>query len=317
VLQAWRAAIRHLRGERPDLVLLVDYPDFNLRFARQARRAGIPVVYFVGPQVWAWRRHRVRQIARDVTRMLVILPFEEEFYREHGVPARFVGHPLADLTRPAESRAAAAQDLGLPVEAPVLGLLPGSRRNEVKALLPVMLQAAERLRRSHPGLRCLLPVASRRHREMVSVHLASSPVPLEVVEGRFEKVVSACSAALVASGTATLETALLEVPMVVAYSVRPSTFRLVRWLSPLEHAALPNLILGRRVVPECIQTDCTPENLAAEISPFLKEGERRREMIDALRQVRVALGGGGSIERAADEIVDLLRTRIEGSPQVP
>ena len=317
VLQAWRTALRNLRTERPDLVILIDYPDFNLRFARQARRAAIPVVYFVSPQVWAWRRRRVRQIARDVTRMLVILPFEEAFYRDHGVSVSFVGHPLVDLTRPAESRQAAAQELGLPLDAPVLGLLPGSRRNEVEALLPVMLQAAARVSRAHPGLRCVLPLAGGLHRERIAEQVASSPVPVEAVPDRFDRVVSACNAALVASGTASLETALLEVPLVVAYRMRPWTFRLVRWLSPLEHAALPNLVLGRCAVPEFIQEDCTAEKLAAAVSPLLQDGPPRRSMIDSLRQVRQGLGGGGAIDRAAEEIVELLQGRRDSPSTVP
>jgi len=309
IWKAWRTARAHLRQARPDLVLLVDYPDFNLRFARVARRAGIPVVYFVSPQVWAWRRYRVRQIARDVDLMLVLFPFETAFYEEAGVPVEFVGHPLVDLVEPPGEAAVAAEALGLDPAAPVLGLLPGSRRSEVKMLLPVMLDAAARLARQHPQLQCVLPLAPGLTRDAVEAHLAGAPVAVRVVESDFHRALTACGAAMVASGTATLEAALLQVPMVITYKLSPWTYRLARRLFQLRDVGLPNLVLGRREVPECIQEDCVGERLAERVAPFLEDGEERRRVVQALGQVRGLLGQGGAFGRAAGAVVRVLSSR--------
>jgi len=309
ILGAWRAARSHLARERPDLVVLIDYPDFNLRFARVARRAGIPVVYFVGPQVWAWRRYRVRQIARDVSRMLVILPFEEEFYRRHGVAATFVGHPLVDLVRRPASREESARGIGLDPSRPVLGLLPGSRRNEVGALLPPFLGAAAIVARAIPGAQFALPAAAGVAEEEFTRGLASAKVPVLRVSGAFERVVAACDAALVASGTATLETALLGVPPVIAYRMHAWTYALARSLSSLSLVGLPNLILGRRAFAECIQRECAPAPLAAAALPLLGRTAERDAATRALDEIPARLGGGGGIDRAAAAIASLLEER--------
>ncbi len=309
IWKAWRTARAHLRSARPDLVLLVDYPDFNLRFARVARRTGVPVVYFVSPQVWAWRRHRVRQIARDVDLMLVLFPFETAFYEEAGVPVEFVGHPLVDLVQPPGEAGAAAQALGLDPEAPVLGLLPGSRRSEVGMLLPVMLDAAARLAQRHQQLQCVLPLAPGLNRAAVDRHLSSAQVAVQVVENDFHRALTACRAAMVASGTATLETALLQVPMVITYKVSPWTYRIARRLSRLRDVGLPNLILGRREVPECIQDDCVGERVAAQVAPFLEDGDERRRVVQALGELRSLLGRGGAFQRAADAVVRVFPSR--------
>jgi lipid-A-disaccharide synthase len=307
ILGAWRAARAHLLGERPDLVVLIDYPDFNLRFARVAHRSGIPVVYFVGPQVWAWRRYRVRQIARDVDQMLVILPFEEAFYRRHGVPAKFVGHPLVDLVRRTLTRDEAARAIGLDPGRPVLGLLPGSRRNEVRSLLPCFLGAAAIVAGRIPGVQFVLPAAAGVAESEFTVPLAASAVPVRRVAGEFERVVAACDVALVASGTATLETALLGVPLVIAYRVHRGTYALARALSSLDLVGLPNLILGRRAFAECIQRDCSPVPLAAAVAPLFGDTPERTAAVGALAELPARLGGGGGIDRAADEVLSVLR----------
>ncbi|MGD8374554.1 MAG: lipid-A-disaccharide synthase [Acidobacteriota bacterium] len=303
---AWRVARAALQRERPDAVILVDYPDFNLAFARVARRAGIPVIYFVGPQVWAWRRYRVRRIARDVTRMLVILPFEESFYRENGVSARFVGHPLVDLVRPVASRERAAAALGIPEDVPVLGLLPGSRRNEIRAVLPAMLAAAGIVERGLPGLRTVLPVASPRHLPVLEEMIRDAGMPVLCREGDFPGTVGACDAILAASGTATLEVSLMGVPLVITYRVSRWTYGLVSRLSSVTRAGLPNLILGRDAVPERLQEECRGDALASAVLPLMRPGEPRSAMLRDFDELRRRLGGGGAIERAADAVVELL-----------
>jgi len=313
ILSAWRAARAHLLRERPDLVVLIDYPDFNLRFARVARRAGVPVVYFVGPQVWAWRQYRVRQIARDVDRMLVILPFEEAFYRSHGVAATFVGHPLVDLVRRPAPRAEAARAVGLDPGRPVLGLLPGSRRNEVRTMLPRFLGAAAIVAARIPGAQFVVPKAAGVAESEFSAPLAAAAVPVRGVAGEFDRVVAACDVALVASGTATLETALLGVPPVIAYRVHHGTYALARALSSLELVGLPNLILGRRAFAECIQRDCAPGPLAAAALPLFGDTPERHAAERALAEIPARLGGGGGIERAASEVVSVLRDRLRAA----
>jgi lipid-A-disaccharide synthase len=313
IWSAWRAARRQLHSARPDLVILVDYPDFNLRFARVARRAAVPVVYFVSPQVWAWRQRRVRRIARDVDRMLVLFPFETRFYEDAGVPVEFVGHPLVDLVPPPGDAAAAAAELGLDPEAPVLGLLPGSRRSEVALLLPVMLEAAARLAESRPELQCVLPLAGGLDRHTVDRHLAASPLDVHVVPDRFHTTLTACRAALVASGTATLETALLQIPMVITYKLSPWTYRLARRMFRLSEVGLPNLILGRRAVPECIQDQCEAGTIASHAAALLKDGPERLRQVQALGEVRQQLGAGGAFGRAADAVVRVLQGDLDGA----
>ncbi len=288
--------------DRPDLVLLIDYPDFNLRLANKARRAGVPVVYFVSPQVWAWRRGRVRQIAANVDRMLVILPFEEEFYRRAGVPVEFVGHPLVDLVRASRTRDQTLGPLGLDPRRPTVALLPGSRHNEIDAHLPPMVGAAGLLREEFRDLQFLLPIAPTVEvNEMRQRLLTLGPDRLGIVlvtEVRYDAL-AACDAAVVASGTATLETALLGVPMVVVYRVNPLTFALASAFSDVPHIAMPNLIVGRRVVPELVQRACRPEPIASELRRILTDPRVTADMRRSLAEVRARLGSPGAIDKAA------------------
>jgi lipid-A-disaccharide synthase len=241
--------------------------------------------------------------------MLVILPFEEEFYRQHGVSARFVGHPLVDLVEPRTDRAAAAAAAGLSPARPVLGLLPGSRRNELRELLPVLVQAAREVSRAIPGLQTVLPVANPRFRAQVDAELRSSDLSVTVVDDDFRGGVAACDAVLVASGTATLEVSLMQIPLVITYRVSPWTYRFVTSLTTVEHAGLPNLILGRKAVPERIQEECRADLLAESVLPLMQPTDAREEMLGALSELRDRLGGGGAIPRAADCVVELLRER--------
>ena len=306
---------------RPDLALLIDYPDFNLRLAKKARQAGVPVLYFVSPQVWAWRRGRVRQIAGVVDRMLVILPFEEEIYRRAGVPVEFVGHPLLDLVQKEGTRQQALRPLGLDPNSPTVALMPGSRRNELGAHLAIMLGAARRLRGEFRDLQFLVPVAptldsadvERILREERDGSAAAGMPAAElgcvlVRDGRYAAL-AACDAAVVASGTATLETALLGVPMVIVYRMNPLTFALARLISDVPHVGMPNLIAGSRIVPELVQGECTPERIAGEIRRILTNPAAAETMRRALSGVRSKLGRPGAIDRVAAAAWDMIGAR--------
>jgi len=326
VLGSARAIWRAYRGardllssaDRPDLVLLIDYPDFNLRLARKAKEAGVPVLYFVSPQIWAWRKGRVRQIAAMVDRMLVILPFEVEIYRRAGVPVEFVGHPLLDLVQKAGTRDQALRPLGLDPKRPTIALLPGSRRNELRAHLGIMLGAARLLRGEFRDLQFLVPVAPTlgaggveeilREERARAVAAGAASADLECVlvrEGRYDAV-AACHAAVVASGTATLETALLGVPMVIIYRMNPLTFALARMISDVPHIGMPNLIAGRRIVPELVQGGCTPERIAQELRRILTDPDAAETMRHALAGVRSGLGRTGAIDRVAATAWDMI-----------
>jgi lipid-A-disaccharide synthase len=307
--------------DRPDLVLLIDYPDFNLRLAARARKARVPVLYFVSPQIWAWRKGRVKQIAAAVNRMLVILPFEEDLYRRAGVPVEFVGHPLLDLVRPARSRDQTLRPLGLDPRRPTVALLPGSRRNELRAHLGIMLGAARRLREEFRDLQFLMLVAPtlgsgeveeilRRERSRArSSGAAGGDLECVLVrEGRYDAL-AASDAAIVASGTATVETALLGVPMVIIYRMNALTFAIARLISDVPHVGMPNLIAGERIVPELVQGECTPGRIAGEARRILTDPSAAETMRRALAGVRSRLGRPGAIGRVAAAAWDMIGAR--------
>ena len=306
--------LRRLRGvfkrllaetdrQRPDAAVLVDYPEFNLRVAAQLRQRGIPVAYYVSPQVWAWRPGRVKTIRRVVDRMLVIFPFEEAIYREAGVPVTFVGHPLVELVqRPAVETVRAR--LGLDPGRPLVALLPGSRRKEITANLPGLAGAVRLLVARRPDLQFALAVAPSVDVRQVEAGIAGLPVSL--VHDATHDVLAAASVALVASGTATVETAILGTPMVVVYRVAPLTYHLGRHLIRVPHVAMANLIAGRRLVPELIQGDFTPEAVATEAIALLEDPARAATMREGLAEVRARLGGPGASARAAAAVADLM-----------
>lgn len=315
IRRRFRNLVETARQRRPKAAVLIDFPDFNLRLARELHRMGIPVFYFVSPQVWAWRSGRVKQIRKHVRKMIVIFPFEHTFYRERGVEVSYVGHPLAYSRAPVESRAEAAKSLGLDPDKHWIGILPGSRRKEVELNLPEMLNAA-RLLSAHAGYEFVLPVASTLSLNWMKSQLSTAGPKVTAVPGT-QRILPHLRAAVVASGTATVETAIAGVPMVVVYRLTGLTWVLGRRLVRIDTFAMPNLIAGRRIVRELIQRDFTAENVAREISQLIPEGPPRREMIAALEEVRQKLRDSGSAEapavRAAREIMESLAAPVESA----
>ncbi|MBZ0168123.1 Lipid-A-disaccharide synthase [Candidatus Methylomirabilis lanthanidiphila] len=310
IWRAYRSMIRCLRDRRPDLVILVDFPDFNLRLARRAFRLGIPVVYFIGPQVWAWRAGRIRAIARYVRRLLVIFPFEEGFYRDRGVEASYVGHPLMDRLACAPSMDEARRRLGLEGEAPVLGLLPGSRVGELARHLPVLLRSAKQLMAERPDLRVIIAAADGLPLDLIGSYVNQEAVSVRVVQGRTYEVVAASDLILVASGTATLEAGIIGTPMVIVYRLAFLSWLFGRLLIRVPYIGMVNLVAGKRVVPELIQFQATPERIADEARRLLQSAEQRCRTRQELRQMRDRLGPSGALSRTADAILECLRSGV-------
>jgi lipid-A-disaccharide synthase len=294
---------RELREGRPDLFVPIDFPDFNLRLCPTAAAAGVPVFYYVSPQVWAWRVGRLRIIARTVRRMLVLFPFEADIYRARGVDAFFVGHPLAEGVVAGRGRDEVRRSLGLAERERLVALLPGSRRHEVEAMLPSMLAAAQAL---GDGVRAVVAEAPSLPPGFVDAIVARESPGVAVVRDDTYTLVAASDAALVTSGTATLECALLGCPMVVAYRMSPFSYAVARRLVKVPFIAMPNLLLGRAAVAELVQDDATPERMAAELSRLLDDEDlraRTRSDFDAIRSLLVR---PGAADRAAALALELL-----------
>jgi lipid-A-disaccharide synthase len=291
--------------QQPDVAVLVDYPDFNLRLARHLRRRGVRVVYYVSPQVWAWRRGRLDTIRKTVDHMMVIFPFEEALYREAGVPVTFVGHPLVDLVHPPADKRGFVQGLGLDAERPIVALLPGSRPKEIAHNLPPLAGAVEMLAGERPELQFLLALAPSLSFRAIADALGSLPV--HIVANQAQGVLACGTVSVVASGTATVEAALLGAPMVVVYRLAPLTYLLGRRLVKVPHFAMANLIAGERVVPEVIQRELTPERVAAEVRALLDAPARREVMRARLAEVRRKLGEPGASGRAAAVVLSVAR----------
>jgi lipid-A-disaccharide synthase len=306
ILAVLRGLRRAAEERRPRVALLVDSPDFNLRLAKHLKRLGVKVVYYVSPMIWAWRRGRARKIAKVVDRMLCILPFEERFYEGTGVPARFVGHPFAERALPGDA-ASYRTALGLPSGRTTVALLPGSRRSEIARILPPMLEAAERIKALHPDVQFVIPVASTLSEESLRPALARhAGLDVRLVAGRADESVGASDAALVKSGTSTLETALMNRPMVVVYKMAWLSYWVARLLVRMSHFALVNILAGRTVVPELLQQEASPERMASEIERLLSDPGARRAQLDGLLEVRRSLGEPGAARRVAEEIAGAL-----------
>jgi len=318
ILRAWRRLHRTVRDTKPDLVILVDTPDFNLPLARRARRHGVPVLYFIGPQVWAWRQGRIHKIARRVDRLAVIFPFEVDFYRPTGLRVDFVGHPLVERMHAAMGRHDRGSDrrsLGLDPDSPVVALLPGSRRNEIENMLPLFLETASILHARDPRVAFVLPVAPTLPRAWLEAKIRTARLPsllrLEVVEAKTYEAVSACDVALAMPGTVNLEVALLGRPQVAAVRLHPITYRIALRLVRVPWVTLPNLIAQAPVIPEFWQDDASPERLADALRGLL-EGPARDTQLAGMARVRELLGSGGAAERTAEIACEMIRGSATG-----
>ena len=289
-----------LKDNPPDLVILIDYPGFNLNLSKKAHDLGIPVLYYIPPQVWAWRERRVKKIAKRVDRVAVILPFEKEFYARYGIRVEYVGHPLLNGL---EERGSSEQVRGHPGsdndQFPVVGLLPGSRNEEITRHMPPMMGAAEIISRTYPDLRCILPLASTVSEEIVKPYLEDVKFDVTIRSADTKEVLRECDLALIASGTATLEAAITETPMVILYKVSFLTYLISKLLAKVTHIGLVNLVAGREIVPELIQGDAMDSRLAEEGLRILEDEAIQEDMKANLRMVRGQLGQGGASERAA------------------
>lgn len=295
-----------LREERPDLLVCVDYKEFNFKLARYAKEIGIKVLFYVSPQVWAWRPGRAKQYGAVIDMMAVIFPFEVPYYEKENVPVRYVGHPSVDKVHPQLSKDEAFRVLGLGKSKPIIGILPGSRRNEIERMLPVMLDAAYKLQNKFPGIHFLLPQADSIPDALIENHIKSAQLMLTVIKKKPYDVIQCCDAIMTTSGTASLEIALLGVPMVIAYKLASLTYWLGRRLIKTPYIGLPNIILGKAAVKELIQHDATADNLAAEITRLLKENSYAEIIRSDLSRVKELLGEGGGSKNMALLALEML-----------
>jgi lipid-A-disaccharide synthase len=313
ILAARRTLLRTMAERKPSLLILIDFPDFNLMLAGKAKKLGIPVLYYISPQVWAWRQGRTGKIGRLADRIAVILPFEKEFYRSRGVEVDFVGHPLLDTVAPTMTQEAFRDSMGIEPGKTIIGLLPGSRKKEISSLLPDFLEAARLIAGStDTGFVFVIPRASTvspalleeqgisRYRDILDIRVSD--------HNRYDLMAN-CRAAVAASGTVTLELALLGVPTVAAYKLTGRSYFLGRLLVRLRWFTLVNLIAGREVIPELLQAEVNPQAIARQLLPLLRDGGRREAVRRGLDEVRKKLGGPGASRRAAEIALEMIEEK--------
>jgi lipid-A-disaccharide synthase len=306
----YRRLVADARATRPDVFVAIDFPDFNFTLGRALKKLGVPVVYYISPQLWAWRAGRMKTMRRLADRVLVIFPFEEPIYKEAGVPVQWVGHPLFDVAAPPQPRDAFLRRAGLDPARPVVALLPGSRRNELHAILPDLARAALLIRGRLPSAQIIVaraPHLDDASFEPLALIAAGGGSPAAVVSGHADDVLAAADVALVASGTVTVQAALHECPMVVVYRLSPLTYRLGKPFVRVDTYAMANLVAGRRVVPELIQEAFTPAAVAAEALRVLDDPAHAARVRAELREVRARLGGPGASRRAAEAVIAVAR----------
>jgi lipid-A-disaccharide synthase len=297
---------KSLDDVKPDLVILIDYAGFNLRLAKAAHQRGIKVFYYISPQVWASRQGRIQQIKKFVNKMAVILPFEVDTYAQKGFAVEYVGHPLLDLVKTEYSRLESRKKFGLAENITTIGLLPGSRTSEVVKLLPEMLKAAEIMAQKTPDIQFVLPLADTLSEKSVADIIFGSAIKVNIIKGRTYDVISCADLAIVASGTATLETALLGIPMIIVYKISPLTYFIGKMIITVKNIGIVNIIAGKTIVPELIQNEANGPRIADEALSILTNDERRREIIRDLAEIRAKLGTPGAAIRAAKLAYDML-----------
>ncbi len=307
IRRVFKETVAYLERERPRVLILIDYPGFNIRLAEQAHRLGIQVLYYVCPQVWAWHRSRIHKLRKYVDQALVILPFEENFLSQGGVNARFVGTPWLDMMKLTMTREEVFAHFGFAPEKKLVGLLPGSRAGEVERLLPIILEAAEKIVAERPDTQFVIPRATTVKRELIDHLLTMARVPVKVIDAYRYNVRSAMDMAIVASGTATLETGLLGCPMVIVYKVSYLSWLIGKSLVNIPYIGLINIVAGDMVVPELLQDQCTPQNIAEQCLKVLGDPKEIEKVKYQLARVKEKMGGPGASDRVARIVLAMLR----------
>ena len=302
----YRALMKEIASLKYTAVILIDYPTLNLRLAKHSRKHSCPVYYFISPQIWAWRKGRIKDIRKSVHKMFVVLPFEEKMYQEAGVDAEFLGHPFIDVVHPTRTRGDSLEKFALDSHKKIVGLLPGSRMNEITSLLDEILLAAEKVKKEMGECQFLLPVADTIDPVLIQKKLGSNPLDIKILKGETYNVMNTCDALIIASGSATLEAGIIGCPMVIIYKLSPLTYWLALMLINTPYYGLINIVAGESVVPELIQSKANAENIAAEILKFLKNPEYCQEVQNRLLLVRKNLGRPGVMKAVAASMVDSL-----------
>ncbi|MEK9627975.1 MAG: lipid-A-disaccharide synthase [Nitrospinota bacterium] len=302
----YRTLQKEIESRKYTAVILIDYPTLNLRLAKHSRRNNCPVYYFISPQVWAWRKGRIKEIRKSVHKMFVILPFEERMYQEAGVDAEFLGHPFIDLVKPTRSREESLEKFGLDPNKKIVGLLPGSRMNEINFLLEEMLSAAEKIKKEIEGCQFILPIAESIDPDLIRKRLGANKLNIKILAGETYNAMNVCDALIIASGSATLEAGIIGCPMVIIYKLSPITYWLALLLINTPHYGLVNIVAEERVVPELIQGEANAEKIATEILKLLKNPEHSRDVKNRLKLVRKNLGNPGVLKAVAASVADSL-----------
>ncbi len=312
IWRAMRSLTRVLNGpEPPDVLVLIDFAEFNLQLAARAKKAGVPVLYYVSPQVWAWRRGRVKRIARVVDQLAAIFPFEPDLYRGQDIEVDYVGHPLLDEFEVGRDRATLLRSWGMNSGQPIIGLFPGSRRNEIKYIFDTLVQTALELQQQFPNARFLLPVAADSLRGEIEQRLAATELPVRLMEENIHDVIRACDAIMTVSGTVTLQIALSGTPMAIVYKMAPLSYTVGRRLIRVPHIGLANIVAGREVVREFVQEHATPANIATEMAAILRDDDYHRSIRRGLAEVREKMGKGGCSGRVAAMVSELSRRGVK------
>jgi len=299
--------MRALLLERnPELLILVDYPEFNLRLARDAKAAGIKVLFYISPQVWAWRQKRVHTIRERVNMMAVVFPFEADFYQQHQVPVRYVGHPLVNEVKSSKPRPELLTEFSLQTEQPVVGIFPGSRKSEIKRLLPILMKAARIIHQQQPEVQFVMPLASTMNEAFLNLDTDPLRSHIKIIPRRSYDVIEVCDAIMTVSGTVTLEIALMQKPMVIINKVAWLTYYIVRRMLKIKHLGLCNIVADQRLVPELIQHDAKPDLIANAVLRFLHDDDYRQNTIATLQIVKERLGDIDATEQVADLTLEML-----------
>jgi lipid-A-disaccharide synthase len=308
IKRIFNAFLKSVEEKQPACVILIDYPGFNLRLAKELKKLNIKVIYYISPQVWAWKENRVHHIKRDVERMLVLFSFEKDFYARHKIDVSFVGHPLIDIVKPSVSKEDFLSSIEMAEYRMTIGLLPGSRVKEIEAHLPVMIEASGLLHKEFPMLQFLIIKAPTIDQKLIDemIDLYQPSFPFKIVDGQTYDAINSCDICMVTSGTATLETALLLKPMVIIYKTSLLTWLLAKMLIKIKSIGLVNIVAGKKVVPECIQFDANSKEVAKQIKNIFTNEIRVSEIKDELRQVKALLGDSGASLKAAQEVLRLL-----------